>query len=418
MLEKLKSWRVQYLADRAVTGRAVADKSALGWYRNEDVVMAASREEVVKDFCLKGFHVISVKERARRHPLLDRVTPEYKQRFLLSLLFNVEGGASPGRALEMLIEQETGAMRARLNVGLLLLRQGRSFVDSMRALDLFDEATLAIVDAGEATGKLPTAIRAATEHIEKAGGVGKVLKAALVGASIELVIGLVSVVGVRYGMIPDLRQQGPAGHTPDVIERFNRGLDNATIASDVVIYLSMLIIVVGVVLVAGYFGRDESLRRRIDLGLLRVPVLKTLLTDGALGASAAVIRSLLQGGVMVLPACRIVARGVSVPNVKAYWQGSQERIEMGEPIGRALSNDPLSASEQIFVQNHRDVAQLSETFGVIAEQRSSTAKAAAKRLGKFMLMFLVASQLACAGVVAYVVYVQNAGLEVKSNPND
>lgn len=410
MSERIRSWSVEYLLDYQATSSAIQDKNVHDHYRHDEVVMGSSKVEVIRSLREKGAIVISIKEKQPPHPLLNRVTNDYRQQFLMALMFNVEGGVSPGKALEMLIEQEKGPIRSRLNIGLSILRQGRSFLEAIRSMDLFDETTLAIIEAGEEMGKLAQSLRTAYAHLEKSNTAGKLIVGVVFMTSFDLVFAIVSIMGTRFGMIPSIREQGSSAEDPAKQEAFLRALDQATLANDVMIGITFLAMFALLLCFVGYFGRDESFRKKVDEFLLKVPLLKDLLAHAAISSTSSVMSSLLRGGVTFMPAAQITARGTKMDLVKSYWLRSHDQVEMGESVGRSLAKAPLTPNEQMIVQSHKDVNQLASTFELISNQRDEQAKKAAKKFaGTVFILSLLYSGIS-VGVTLFVVYVQNQGV--------
>jgi len=152
---KARTWSVTYLLPYVSNPSAVPDKKAKGHFRHREIVTATTQREVVHDLIVRKAVPIEVKEVKPANPFFaGRMAKAFRQQFLISLIFSVDGGMSPGQALEDAITSETGVMRQRLNLGLNALRQGRSFLDALRAIDLYDTTTMAIIEAGEETGTL------------------------------------------------------------------------------------------------------------------------------------------------------------------------------------------------------------------------------------------------------------------------
>ena len=299
-------------------------------------------------------------------------------------------------------------MRARLNIGLDLLRRGRTFLEAFQSLEVFDETTLAIIEAGEEIGKLPQALRSASQHLEKSSASKTLIFGAVTVTALDLIFAVGSIVGTRYGLIPELAKQGPGNVTPEEAEKFQSALAFATYGNDLMIWGTVALCVVLSVAVYAYFGRNESFRQRVDRLLLRIPVVRDLMLHSALSGTSGVMSSLLTGGVPFLQASLITSRGSRLPTVIGYWLKAKEGVEAGEPVSRTLAAEPLSRNEQMILQSHRDVQQLATSFQRIATDRDERAKKASRRFG---IMAFVAS-LVYSGVsvllTLFVVYIQNS----------
>lgn len=403
---KAKTWSITYLLPYVGGPSATPDRKSRGYYRHTEIVTAATHAAVVHDLVTRQAVPVEIKEIKPIHPMLGgRVTKGFRQQFLLSLTFSVDGGMSPGRALEQAIESETGVMRQRLNVGLNMLRQGRSFLDALRAIDLYDSTTLAIIEAGEETGTLRQALATVEISLQKSTDARKTIFGAVAWTGLDLIFAVISIIGTRTGLIPFLRE-GNKGE-PAQIAKMNDALDMATTANDILIVLSVVAIVVLVVGAWGYFSNDEELRNRIDTLLLKVPMIKELMLHTAVAGTCGVMANLLAGGVHFIPATLITERGTRMVKVINYWRTARDRVETGESPAVAISIEPFTGSEKMILRAHKDSKQLARAYSVIGKQREELSKTAAK---KFALAAFVSTMIYSAlGVllVLYVVYIQN-----------
>jgi general secretion pathway protein F len=406
----LRSWRVSYLLPYPATTSAVADKKAKGYYRHDQVMLGVSKREVMRELSQLAAIPLSIDQQHPRHPLFRRVSRNYKLQFLQSLAFSIDGGISPGRALESLIEQETGAVRSELNLGLDLLRQGRSFLEAFIAIDIFDETTLAIIEAGIEMGKLPIAINSAIQHLEKTTATQKLIFGAVAATALDLVFAVGSIFGTRYTMIPMLQKQGISGKSEEAKAAFESSLNIASAVNDVMIWLTFALLFGFVFAFYSYVGGNIELRKRVDKLVNKVGIIRNLLLHSALASTTGVMSHLLKGGVTYLDACAIVSRGTRMPTVFEYWDGSRRSVESGDALQRTLAMPPLDRAEQMMVSSHMDSNQLSVAFSRISLQRDELSKKAAKRFGIMAFLISMLYSAISVVVVLYVVYTQNQGL--------
>jgi type II secretory pathway component PulF len=374
-----------------------------------EVLTAASRDAILGELIAKNAIPVDIRPAAQPHPLFQRHTKEYRDQFLRAMLYSIEGGMSPGMALEQLIETETGPLRPRLNVGLNLLRQGRSFLEAFEAIELYDTGTLALVRAGEETGKLPQALRSALQHLEKSNATAKLIFGAAAATAFDLVVSISSILGTRFGMIPYLRQQGVSGGTPKQQLEFNHALDLATWANDIMIAITVLFVGAVVFAISVYFGRDEELRAKLDSWLLKVPIIRDLLLHSAVSSTCSVMSSLLHGGVTFLPAVQITARSTKLFRVANYWRGAYARVEGGEMVARVVSSEPMTRNEQMILRAHQNVTQLASSFDLISRQRDEKSRVASKRFFYTALVISLLYSGLSVLLTLFVAWVQNKG---------
>jgi type II secretory pathway component PulF len=405
---RMRSWDAHYIARSPLAGRPVVpERKAPGWYRHVDVEIAASEADVRERIFARGGVPVAIRPIRPRHPLLQRVSGKYKKALLESVRNRLADGVSPGEALERVIKAESGPLRAQLDVGLHLLEQGRSFLEAFDALDLYDESTLAIIEAGEETGKLAQALESAIEYLDKSSTGTKLILGTAAWTVIDLFGVQTALIGTRLYGIPALRKEPPQGASAAQLESFHHSLDWATVINDVMIALSMLVLFGLGVAGYAYFGRDAKFRSRIDEVLLKVPMLRNMLVHSALAGTCSVMASLLKGGVNFLPACRITMRGSRLSIVNGYWSNAHRDVDGGKSTRAALARPPLVGHEQMRMQSHSDQGSLARAFENTAKEREEESRIANKAFG--VVLFFASIVFAALGVLAigFVAYVQN-----------
>jgi type II secretory pathway component PulF len=408
---RLQAWNVEYLLPYAALATAIQDPRARGHYLHREVVLASSAGEILRDLSLRAATPVDIQPVRVPHPMFQHtVTARFREQFLLGLQFGVEAGLSAGRALEQIIERDTGPHRSRLNSALDALRRGRSFAEAFAALQLFDDATVAIVEAGELTGRMREALASAALHLSKSSALNKMLFGAVSWLMFDLVAAITSIIGTRFGLLPMLSKQGAGQVAPEEAEQFRHAISVATFAHDVLLAGTAVAVVMVLTLTFGYFGRSADLRARVDAVLLRLPLIAELLSNAAISATAGVMATLLKGGVAFLPASLITQRGTRLPTVVGYWERARSSVEAGDSVGQALAAAPMAGHECTMLRLHRDARQLATCFDLIATQRDELAKKAAKRFQ----LWAVVGTLLYSGVgvllVLYVLYIQNQQL--------
>jgi general secretion pathway protein F len=406
-IAKSKTWSATYLLPYAAGPSATPDKKVRGQFRHKEIVTATSDREVVRDLMARQAVPVEVKEVKPTHPLFGggRVTKDFKQQFLLSLTFSVDGGMSPGRALEQAIESQTGPMRQRLNPALDALRQGRSFLDALRLVNIYDQTTMAIIEAGEETGTLRQSLATAEANLKKGSDARKTIIGALAWTGIDLFFAVGSIISTRTGLIPYLREQN-ANASKDAVA-MNHALDIATSFNDVLLVTTALALIALFAGAYGYFGSNEAFRLKVDAWLLRVPIVRDLMVHTAISGTCGVMASLLKGGVNFIPATQISERGTRMMTVVRYWSSARGRVEMGETPAAATSQEPFTSTERLILAAHRDSGQLAKAYDVIGTTRDELSKSSAKKFAR--VTFLVTMGYSMLGVllVLYVVFLQN-----------
>ena len=409
-MDGLKNFNVVFLLPYAADADAVRDRLAKKHFRHRGIVVAASVAQVVTEVRKTGGIPIEIQAIKPAWALLNPVSRDYKQQFLLAIYFNTQAGLSAGRALKLVIEAENGPLRQRLNFAYLILDAGGSFLEAMHALDFFDQTTLAIMEAGERTGTLSNAINTAVDYFQARAGIVKVLLGTAIFTAVEMGFSVLSLIANRVGVLPAIEKEVSENATPEKLAVIKRGIGVAYFANDLMLLISVVGIIFAMVCTYGYLVGSASFRHKVDDIILKIPQIKDIILHGAIANSTKVAISLLRGGVDLMAAIAIAEKSSRVPRMVAYWHGATRRIEDGEDIANALAQSPLENSERTLVRSHTDRSQLARAFEVIAERREAFALRAAKKFQVFSFFATLAFSLVAVLIALSVALIQNEGL--------
>ncbi|MDY7572989.1 type II secretion system F family protein [Actimicrobium sp. CCI2.3] len=408
-METLKNFSVTYLLPFADDADAVRDRSARKHFRHNRIMVATSREQIVHDVRKTGGVPIDIRIIKPAMNWLNPVSRDYKQQFLLAIYFNTQAGLSAGRALKLVIDAENGPQRQRLNFANLILDGGGSFLDAMEALGFFDQTTLAILEAGEKTGTLSSAINTAIDYYQARAGTLKILMGTAIFTAIEVAFSVLSLIGNRVAVLPAIEKEISENTAPEKIASIKRGIAVAYFANDLMLLVSLGLVVFAAVCTWGYLNGSSDFRKKVDDIILCIPQVKDIVLHGALANSTKVAVSLIRGGVDLIVSFAIAEKASRVPRVLGYWRGAVRRIEDGEDIAHALAQTPLENSERTLIRSHTDRHQLARAFEVIAERREVFAQRAAKKFQVFSFIATLAFSLVAVLIALFVALIQSEG---------
>ena len=409
-MDGLKNFDVVFLLPYAADADAVRDRLAKKHFRHRSIVVAASSEQVVSEVRKTGGIPIDIRVLKQSWSWLNPVSRDYKQQFMLAIYFNTQAGLSAGRALKLVIEAENGPLRQRLNYAYLILDAGGSFLEAMNALDFFDQTTLAIMEAGEKTGSLSNAINTAVEYLQARAGIVKVLLGTAIFTAVEIGFSVLSLIANRVAVLPAIEKEVTDGATPEKIAAIKSGISVAYLANDLMLVVSVAGILFAAVCTYGYMVGGSVFRQKIDDIILRIPLVKDIISHGAIANSSKVAISLIRGGVDLMASIAIAEKSSRVPRIISYWRGATKRIEDGEDIANALAQNPLENSERTLVRSHTDRSQLARAFEVIAARRELLAMRAAKNFQVFSFFATLVFSLMAVLIALAVALIQNEGL--------
>ena len=412
----MQNFRVVYLMPRPESLMAQPDKDVPGYYRHATLLAAASPGSIISEIRERGGLPLEVRAIRPKPAWLSNVNRAYKLQLLQAVNYNVRGGMSSARALEMVVEGETGANRALLNPALTVLRIGGTFPEAMRALGFFDASTVSIIEAGERTGRMKDSLNAAASHYEKTSNGIKAMFGAVSWTLLDIGFAVTSIIGLRFSLLPTLTNSArSAGETPAEREAFQKLVDQAYLVNDLLIGGTLILLALVFIALYGFAANVKAIRDRAEAVMARVPGLGSALLNGSISTSFTVASAMLRGGVPFLPAAATAAAGADNLAVKEFWSNAVLRVETGETIPRALNSPILNSSEAMLIASHNTQRELGEVLERIAERRDGIAMSSSK---KFSLWMFVAS-LMYSGVAVmftlYVVYVQNKQMMSKAS---
>lgn len=257
----MQNYRVTYLMPRAENLMAQPEKDLPGYYRHATLLAAPNPAAIISEIRQRGGLPLDVKAIRPKPAWLSSVNRSYKLQMLQAVNYNVRGGMSSARALEMVIEGETGPNRGQLNPALTVLRTGGTFPEAMRSLGFFDSSTLSILDAGERTGRMRDSLNAAAGHYEKTSNGLKAMFGAVSWTLLDIGFAVSSIIGLRFSLLPTLADTAKTvGESQAEREAFQKLVDQAYVVNDVLIAGTVVMLAVIFVGIYGYVANVASIR--------------------------------------------------------------------------------------------------------------------------------------------------------------
>jgi type II secretory pathway component PulF len=316
--------------------------------------------------------------------------------------------ASAGTALLNIIEGESDPKRRLAFLPTrTVLKGGGSFSEALRALRLFDAATMAIITAGERAGDLKGVIQHAIEHTEEKSKQTKVIVTALSWLSFDIVNIVGTVWGAQFGFIPYLKNQGTKATDPEAIAKFDRAIKIAS-GVNMTLLIVITLLIVGSILFAGiyWFNRHKA-DHFTSTWLMRMPVMSSYLRNASMKESCKLMQRLLKGKVPLAEAIDIIIESVHEPSCALYWKECKARVMAGVDPSHALARWPLLKGERDQIMTIQSIDQLAEVYAAIAEERGLMAKADQRRLAVSGIIIMMVLAGATILTMIYLLTVQN-----------
>lgn len=394
-----RNYRVRYLSTQPLTPQAERDPVNPDYYVCEDILPALNADMALQQVIARGCVPVSAK---MVRQVAGHISADYKLKFMMSIMFAVQSGVSVGAAMERTIEAESWPLRGQLDPALRLLRSGSSFSEALALLGMYDETTLAILQAGEHTGTMLQSLGAALNHLQRKGSADSLMKGAVGMILIDIMMAMSSSVSAVFGLLPQAEKQGLQTKDAVALAKWDFAIHVGYVSNWILLGGALLMLAAAFVAWACYEYGTQTAREKVEGFLRRMPFLGAALLHDALAVSTSISSHLLKGGVLFTSAVEITARSIRLPAVRRYWNDVLSLTMGGAPVSSALAREPLSNAEQRVVAAHTNSAQLAQAFEQISEFRTNQATKANKH---FIVAGLVVSFLYSAMGIAATLYV-------------
>jgi type II secretory pathway component PulF len=332
-----------------------------------------SIDDVRTEIAKRGGFAIAIRphQRSTLERLLARST-WWQVQLLRGIQFR-SISTSPGVALWKIIQAETNPRRQNiLAPAREALSRGLGVIDALKALNIFDHGTIAILAGSERANRLiegiPHAIHSITQKRKNAR--------AIMGTMGWLAFDVFTIVSSLWAgkdmVLKWFRDNPPT--EPEELEKFNLVVGRLSLTWDVLIYSS-----VGMGVFMGWCALSYWLNRgKRDWPTARVvrriPLIGAYLRDLAFADSMSAAARMLQGLVPINDTLEQSAEASSAPEVALYWQESLRDLSRGVSLGAALDRAPLTRNERLELASLSDLGQVATVMESIAEMRSAAAK--------------------------------------------
>ncbi|MDD3020194.1 MAG: type II secretion system F family protein [Alphaproteobacteria bacterium] len=358
----------------------------------------------------KGGHVLTIRAHSRTpiERLLAR-SSWWQVQLLRGIMFRATS-TSPGVALWKIIEAETNPTRQNiLAPAREALARGLGLMDALKALQIFDRSTLAIISASERAGKLaegiPYAINSITEKRKNKG--------AIMGTMGWLAFDVISIVqsltwgkGMVLGWFKDNAPKGG-----EELEKYLRVTANLELTWNILIWAAYGIAAFMAWCVFSFImnrgKRDWPTQRLVR----SIPLIGGYMRDLSFSDSMSAATRMLRSNVPINETLQQSSEASNSPEVAAYWDAANEQLARGIGLGTALDREPLSRSERLELATLSDLSQVATIMESIGELRAQAARVKHKLI--VMLAFLLTGVYLTIGIgsAIYALTVMNMSMD-------
>jgi type IV pilus assembly protein PilC len=302
--------------------REAADKFALFRQLKKEGETIISVEEVV-DGQTSGFHFAL--------PSFGGIKMHEKITVARNLGNMIEAGLALSKALDVIERQSRNKkLKSILSEVNKSVSEGKSFHQALEAFpDTFNSLFISMVKAGEESGNLSSSLKQVGDQLEKTYLIQKKVKGAMVYPGIILSLMVVIGILMLIFVVPRLT---------DTFKELNTDLPASTkfviALSDFFKnhYILALMGILAVFFGFKYFLRTKIGKRIFDTGVLRFPVIGTIIKELNSARTARTLSSLLSSGVDLLPAIDITSEVLQNNFYKEVMSEAHFAVEKGQPL--------------------------------------------------------------------------------------
>jgi type II secretory pathway component PulF len=350
------------------------------WQATYAIDTRSGPKKISKTFCLpslkdvreainqEGGYVLSI--RPHNRSVFERLMARsswWQIQLLRGIQFR-SNMTSPSVALWRLIEAETNPRSQNiLSPAREALARGLGVIDALKALQMFDHSTLAILGASESSNKLQDGIPQAIRNItQKRKNVAKI--AGTLGWIGFDLLSIVQGLQMGRGMILNwFRKNAPKD--PGEAVKFNHTVDNLDTLWAVLLWLAYGAGAFLIWAIASFWinrGKRDFLAAKM---VRKIPLVGAYLRDLAFADSMMAAARMIRGNVAVTGALQQSAEASNVPEVCNFWMAAYDDLSRGISLGMAMDRTPLSRNERMEIMAVSDLSQVATVLESIAEIR-------------------------------------------------
>ncbi len=322
----------------------------------------------------KGGYILTIRphERSSLERLLARST-WWQVQLLRGIQFRATSSSSPGVALWKIIQAETNPRRQNiLAPAREALSRGLGAIDALRALNVFDHGTLAILAGSERANRLAEGIPHAIQSITQKRKNARAIMGTMGWLGFD-VFSIVSALWSGKDMVLGWFRDNPPTE-PEALAKFEMVVGRLELSWDLLILISVGSGVFMGWCVFSYWinrGKKDWPTARV---VRRIFLIGDYMRDLSFADSMSAASRMLQGKVSIDDTLEQSAQASSSPDVAQYWEACREDLKRGVNLGASLDRPPLSRNERLELAGLSDLDQVATVMESISEMRAHAAK--------------------------------------------
>jgi len=279
------------------------------------------------------------------------------------------------------------------------LRQGIAFSVTLQASPLeLPWYVTQLVEAGELTGKLASALRDGVAQMEYEQQVANEMRNAMIYPIILIVSGIAAILMIFIIVVPRFA---------NILK--NRG-DDIPLLAKFVINTGMLLnthfewvigIAIGLIILIAYVLNQPSLRAKFQDATAKMPLLGIWIIEAETGRWAAMLGTLLENRVALLRALELATQGIKLPSLNTKLTQVAKDVKGGTPLSQALQeNEALTPTGHNLIRAGERAGKLPQMLRSLAKLLEESGRV---RMKRFLLLIEPIAILVIGGVIGVII---------------
>lgn len=281
----------------------------------------------------------------------------------------------------------------------LKLRQGTTFSLSLQTSPLkLPWYLLQLVEAGELTGKLATALRDALNQMEYEIQIANEMRNALIYPVILIVSGIAAIIMIFTIVVPRFASiLNNRDHDIPLVAQWV--LNTGMLFNTHIEWLVGSLVVLTVVIT--YLFTQPYLRARLKDMMTQLPLFGRWIVEAEAARWAAMMGTLLQNRVALLQALELAAQGIKIPRLNAKLIQVSRAVKTGSTLSQALQdNDALTPTGHNLIRAGERAGQLPRMLRSLAKLLEESGRLRMKRL---LLLLEPIAILVIGGIIGVII---------------
>ncbi len=306
---------------------------------------AASKEAVTATLTKQHAHVLVIKEESGLSNLLSKRGGRVKQRdmvvFTRQLSTMISAGVPLAQSLATLQAQTENKYFAQVIAGVTKdIEGGSQLADALSKYpNVFGDVYVNMVRAGESGGILDEILKRLAAQVEKEASIRKKIKSASAYPLAILGITVIAFFGIMIFVIPKLGKIIKDLGGPDAkLPVYTQAMLNVSSFMQQNAILIVITSVIGIFLLRRYIKTPHG-KYRFHALLLKLPIIKIVITKIAIARFARTFASLMSAGVSVLDALEVTGGAIGNKVIEEELKKAAKEVKNGKQL-----SEPLAAS--------------------------------------------------------------------------